>query len=47
MDLFRNCLEPLDRVLRDAKMDKSSINEVVLVGGSTHIHQDPGDGVWE
>ena len=37
MDLFRNCLEPLDRVLRDAKMDKSSINEVVLVGGSTHI----------
>ena len=37
MDLFRNCLEPLDRVLRDAKMDKSSINEVVLVGGSTRI----------
>ena len=22
MDLFRNCLEPLDRVLRDANMDK-------------------------
>ena len=37
MDLFRSCLEPLDRVLRDAKMDKSSINEVVLVGGSTRI----------
>ena len=39
MDLFRNCLEPLDRVLlRDAKTDKSSINEVVvLVGGSTRI----------
>ena len=37
MDLFRNCLEPLDRVLRDAKMDKSSINEVVLVGGPTRI----------
>ena len=37
MDLSRNCLEPLDRVLRDAKMDKSSINEVVLVGGSTRI----------
>ena len=37
MDLFRACLEPLDRVLRDAKMDKGSINEVVLVGGSTRI----------
>ena len=37
MDLFHNCLEPLDRVLRDAKMDKSSINEVVLVGSSTRI----------
>ena len=37
MDLFRNCLEPLDRVLRDAKMDKPSINEVALAGG-LHTH---------
>jgi L1 cell adhesion molecule like protein len=35
--LFRQCLEPVDRVLRDAKMDKRSIHEVVLVGGSTRI----------
>jgi len=37
MDLLRACLEPLDRVLRDSRMDKSQINEVVLVGGSTRI----------
>lgn len=36
-DLFRGCLEPVEKVLRDAKMDKSSVNEVVLVGGSTRI----------
>lgn len=34
---FRNCLEPVERVLRDAKMDKQSVHEVVLVGGSTRI----------
>ncbi|KAL4854067.1 Heat shock cognate protein [Chlorella vulgaris] len=34
MDLFRKCMEP---VLRDAKMDKGQVNEVVLVGGSTRI----------
>ena len=37
MDLFRSCIEPVEKVLRDAKMDKSSIHEVVLVGGSTRI----------
>ena len=36
-DLFRGCLEPVEKVLRDAKMDKSSVHEVVLVGGSTRI----------
>lgn len=36
-DLFRGCLEPVEKVLRDAKMDKSSVDEVVLVGGSTRI----------
>jgi len=36
-DLFRKCLEPVEQVLRDAKMDKRSVNEVVLVGGSTRI----------
>lgn len=36
-DLFRSCLDPIEQVLRDAKMDKSSIHDVVLVGGSTRI----------
>jgi len=36
-DLFRKCMEPVEQVIRDAKMDKSKINEIVLVGGSTRI----------
>ena len=36
-DLFRGTLDPVEKALRDAKMDKSSINDVVLVGGSTRI----------
>jgi heat shock 70kDa protein 1/2/6/8 len=36
-DLFRGCLVPVENALRDAKMDKGTINEVVLVGGSTRI----------
>lgn len=37
MHIFRQTLEPVDRVLRDAKMDKKSVDEIVLVGGSTRI----------
>ncbi|CAN4100951.1 unnamed protein product [Withania somnifera] len=37
MDLFRKCMEPVEKCLRDAKMDKSSVHDVVLVGGSTRI----------
>jgi L1 cell adhesion molecule like protein len=37
MDLFRKCMEPVEKVIRDAKMDKSQIHDVVLVGGSTRI----------
>ncbi|KAM1470798.1 hypothetical protein ACFX1Q_041287 [Malus domestica] len=37
MDLFRKCVEPVEKCLRDAKMDKSSVHDVVLVGGSTRI----------
>jgi molecular chaperone DnaK (HSP70) len=37
MDLFRKTIEPVDRVLKDAKLSKSEVNEVVLVGGSTRI----------
>ena len=36
-DLFRSTLEPVEKALRDAKLGKSEINEVVLVGGSTRI----------
>jgi len=36
-DLFRGTLQPVEKSLRDAKMDKSSINDIVLVGGSTRI----------
>jgi len=36
-DLFRNTMEPVDKALRDAKLDKSQIHEIVLVGGSTRI----------
>ena len=37
MDLFKKCMPPLENVLKDAKMSKSQIDEVVLVGGSTRI----------
>ncbi|GBM82293.1 Heat shock protein 70 B2 [Araneus ventricosus] len=37
MDLFRSTLEPVERALKDAKLDKNSIHDVVLVGGSTRI----------
>ncbi|OZJ03611.1 hypothetical protein BZG36_03700 [Bifiguratus adelaidae] len=36
-DLFRSTMEPVEKVLRDAKIDKSSVDEIVLVGGSTRI----------
>uniref|UniRef100_A0A672JYW2 Heat shock cognate 71 kDa protein n=1 Tax=Sinocyclocheilus grahami TaxID=75366 RepID=A0A672JYW2_SINGR len=36
-ELFRGTLEPVEKALRDAKMDKSQINDIVLVGGSTRI----------
>lgn len=36
-DLFSSCLGPVEKALRDAKLEKSQIHEVVLVGGSTRI----------
>ncbi|MED6208182.1 70-kilodalton heat shock protein [Stylosanthes scabra] len=36
-DLFRECLETVDQCLTDAKMDKASVHDVVLVGGSSRI----------
>lgn len=35
--LFRSCIAPVERVLKDSGFSKSDINEVVLVGGSTRI----------
>lgn len=37
MDLFERCIFFVEHVLREAKLDKSSIHEIVLVGGSTRI----------
>ncbi|CAF3000726.1 unnamed protein product [Rotaria sp. Silwood2] len=36
-DLFRSTIEPIEKALRDAKIDKASVHEIVLVGGSTRI----------
>jgi len=36
-DLFKNTLGPVEKALRDAKLDKASIDDIVLVGGSTRI----------
>jgi len=36
-DLFRGTLDPVEKALRDAKLDKGQIQEIVLVGGSTRI----------
>ncbi|XP_042030123.1 heat shock 70 kDa protein 18-like [Salvia splendens] len=37
MDLFNKCMELVKSCLSDAKMEKSSVDEVVLVGGSSRI----------
>ncbi|WRX26638.1 Heat shock protein 70 family - like 10 [Theobroma cacao] len=37
MDLFSKCMEPVEKCLRDSRIDKSQVDEVVLVGGSTRI----------
>lgn len=36
-DLFRGTMEPVAKALRDGKMDKGQIHDIVLVGGSTRI----------
>ncbi|KAL6453581.1 SSA2 Heat shock protein SSA2 [Candida maltosa Xu316] len=36
-DLFRSTLDPVEKVLKDSKIDKAQVNEIVLVGGSTRI----------
>ncbi|AFZ12517.1 Chaperone protein dnaK [Crinalium epipsammum PCC 9333] len=36
-DLIDRCRIPVENAIRDAKIDKSAIDEIVLVGGSTRI----------
>merc|ERR1719235_2336176 len=36
-DLFKKTLGPVQKVMEDADMDKSEVDEIVLVGGSTRI----------
>jgi len=36
-DLFRKTMDPVEQVLKDSKIPKSNVNEIVLVGGSTRI----------
>ncbi len=36
-DLFDSTLEPVHKALKDAKLDKNQIDQVILVGGSTRI----------
>jgi len=36
-DLFRSTMDPVEKAIRDAKLDKSAIHDIVLVGGSTRI----------
>ena len=37
MDLFRNTMNPVKKVLEDADLQKHEVHEIVLVGGSTRI----------
>jgi heat shock protein 1/8 len=36
-DLFRKTMQPVEQVLRDAKVSKNQVDEIILVGGSTRI----------
>jgi heat shock protein 1/8 len=36
-DLFRSTMDPVEKCLRDSKIDKANVHEIVLVGGSTRI----------
>jgi len=37
MDYFRNSMAPVEKALKDSGLDKKSIHDIVLVGGSTRI----------
>jgi heat shock protein 5 len=37
MDLFKKTIKPVEQVLKDAKVQKGEVDDIVLVGGSTRI----------
>jgi molecular chaperone DnaK (HSP70) len=37
IDLFHKCMEPVEKVLRDSRIPKGRVHDIVLVGGSTRI----------
>lgn len=37
LSMFKECIPPVEKVLKDSGMAKNQIHEVVLVGGSTRI----------
>jgi heat shock protein 5 len=37
MDLFKKTLKPVEQVIKDAKVKKTDIDDIVLIGGSTRI----------
>jgi L1 cell adhesion molecule like protein len=37
MDYFRKTMEPVEKVIKDSKLSKGAVHEIVLVGGSTRI----------
>jgi len=36
-DMFKSTIKPVEQVINDSKIDKKTINDIVLVGGSTRI----------
>jgi len=36
-NLFRKTIKPLEQILKDSKLNKNDIDEIILVGGSTRI----------
>lgn len=37
MDCFKHCIDTCEKVLRESKIVKSEVNEIILIGGSTHV----------
>ena len=37
MGLFKKCIPPLENVFKDAKISKSQVHDIVLLGGSIRI----------